>query len=286
MRRFFPVFIFSIITLGCLSAPKIPTPEPYGKRYVTRGRDLVKGLAACGYCHGASSDPDSPLSGGRVFYDKYGEVRAANITPSQSGIGDWTAEEISRAIRFSLGRDEEYLSLDLHQHYRWMSDEDIYAVIAYLRTLEPVRNVVKKRDVSFVDRYTTGILEKQRTVAGYVPSLEPSEPISYGGYLVDHVAGCARCHNSPSSLLEEEKYLDGGQEIKIVGEDPRSAPNITGSKVFGIGSWSENDIVSYLKTGRAPGNRISDERFCPTNFYSKGFGQDLFAVAKYLKSLE
>ncbi len=284
--RFLIAFLIIATLIGCLSAPSIPTPEPYGQRYIKRGAELVKGLAACGYCHGDSAQPDSPLSGGRSFEDKYGEVLAANITPSQTGVGDWTAEELSRAIRFSIGRDEEPLSIEAHEGYRWMSDQDVYSIIAYLRTVKPVDHEVERRSLSIVDRYTVGLLESHLTVAGYVPSLDSRNVREYGKYLVNNLARCATCHNSPESLLEEEQFLDGGKEIKLSSGENRVAPNITGSKTFGIGSWTQSEIVSYLKTGQAPGNKISDQRFCPTHFYKNAFGQDLFAIAKYLKSVE
>lgn len=245
---------------------------------------LVEGLAACGYCHGAQPSPSAPLSGGREFSDSYGPVLASNITPSKSGIGNWSTEEIIRLLRASLDRDKQQVSTEVHAGYEWLSDNDTLAIVAYIKSLPPVKQDVEHRSLTFVERNTTGLLEGRREVNGYVPDLDPKHGNEYGQYLTDHVARCGYCHNSEGSLLVNVGYLTGGKLVRN-SQGEKLAPDITNSNLYGIGDWSEDAIVTYLQSGRTPDGKKSDSAFCPVGFYAGSDPQDLKAIARYLKSL-
>ncbi|NMC62557.1 MAG: cytochrome c, partial [SAR324 cluster bacterium] len=255
-----------------------------GEIYSKRGETLVKGLAACGVCHGQISDPESPLIGGRVVEDIYGEVTAPNITPGKTGLGDWTTTEIMQAIRNSINKDEEDISQAVHKGYLWMSDEDLLAVVGYLKSLTPYENEVDRRHVSFVSRNTTGFWESKKEVKGHVPAIIPTDKVAYGEYLVNHVANCAFCHNSPSTLLRGESFLGGGKTIKREGVE-RVAPPLHNGQDSSIFGWSEKDIIHYLKTGMTPENNAINPLFCPTNFYRNAPEQEIEAIAAYLKTV-
>ncbi|MEZ4753247.1 MAG: hypothetical protein R3A13_02930 [Bdellovibrionota bacterium] len=245
---------------------------------------MVKSLAACAYCHGQYPGPDSALQGGRIQKDIYGAVAAANITPSKSGIGDWSTQDIVRAIRSSIDKDEEIISDEVHDGYEWMSDQDVLSITAYLRTLTPIKNEVERRSVGFISRNTTGLMEGHEEVSGYVPSIQPKFTLEHGRYLVEHVARCTRCHNSEGGMLSEEKYLFGGKVI--AGENgEKIAPNISSSTLYGIGGWTEEQIVAYLRSGETPEARIIDIDYCPIRFYSRANTEDLYAIAVYLRSV-
>ncbi len=273
-----------LFVFGCRSSAPIPMPEPQGEQYVKRGSELANGLAACGFCHGLTPDPQAVLSGGRHLEDLYGEVYAPNITPSQSGVGDWSSQDLVRAIRLSVGPEDVRLSPKFHKGMEWLADEDVYSIVAYLRTVTPVDSDVTRRELSTIDRYTVGILDSAKEVEGYVPALDPKNQKAYGQYLTNHIARCSTCHNSPGTLLTTESYLAGGQEFEANGE-VRLVPNITGSETFGIGSWDEEEIVHYLRTGRVPGNRVVDPAFCPVGFYKNAKESDLLAIAHYLRTV-
>ncbi|MCB0353930.1 MAG: hypothetical protein KDD64_10410 [Bdellovibrionales bacterium] len=270
---------------SCHQAIPVPPPQSFPPQYTSLGRDLVHGLAACGFCHGSRPEPGVVLSGGIPLRDTYGSVIAPNITPSNSGIRGWNVQEIADAVRASLAPDGRSLASEHHQGYQWMSDDDVYRIVAYLQTQPPVETSYETREIGFIDRYTSGILEQRKEVDGVVPSLEGTAAPIYGQYLVEHVARCDQCHSTPGDFIAEEKYLQGGREISRAGEI-RVAPNITGSKVYGLGSWSIPEIVRYLQTGQVPGNRRTDPRFCPTQFYARAKESDLSAIAVYLLSTE
>lgn len=281
----------ALAVLGlCLffAACSAPEPEiitrPADSRYVERGRILVNGLAACGFCHGASPAPYSPLVGGRSQYDKYGEVKAPNISPSRSGIGDWTTTELFNVFRASRNREREALSPEIHRGFEWMADQDLLSVIAYLKDLPAQENKVPRRTISALDRHTTGFCDVDREVRGYVPSISPRHSLEYGQYLVNHVARCQSCHNAPGALLGGENYLAGGKVIRG-SQGEKAAPGITNSEIYGIGAWSAEAIVQYLMSGKTPDNRFIDADYCPVGFYRFTDRSDLLSIARYLKTV-
>lgn len=282
-RFCFAVLAIAFIT-GCTATETDPVSEPPANQYIERGRMLVKGFAACGFCHGETPDISAVLSGGRKQNDKYGDVKAPNITPANSGVREWTTMDYLHLFRTFTNRSGNRISSELHRGFEWLSDSDIFAIVSYLKNLPPVENEVDRRSVSFVERNTVGVMEADREVSGHVPDIDKSYQLEYGEYIVNQVARCGSCHNTPPTLFDSEKYLSGGNIIKNeFGE--KLAPNITTSEDLGIGSWSEDEIVEYLQTGVGPGNRESDSNFCPTGFYRNGLPEDLISVAKYLKSV-
>lgn len=272
------------LALGCsfqareLEVARPPTGE------VARGALLVRGVAHCGYCHGAAPSPTAPLVGGQLVYDRYGSLAAPNLTPARSGLADWDASDIVRAIRASTTPSERALSPDVHRGYEWMSDADAYAIAAYLQSLAAVENQVPRRELSTFTKYTTGLFEGRRAVRSFVPSLEPQHGALYGEYLVDHVARCGSCHNTPATIFSSGRYLEGGGVVRV-GDDERIAPNITNSRSRGIGDWHEQQIVRYLEQGVTASGEQIDSRFCPTNFYRLAPREALQAIAQYLTTV-
>ncbi len=176
-----------------------------------RGEYLVRGPAACGACHGADpGKPESPLSGGRQFQDRFGSVYAANITPDEiTGIGGWKLPEIMRAIRAAQDRNNKPLSIDLHSTYRWMSDGDAKAIAVYLQSLEPVESQVERRELGTFDKKKWGIFPVYRDVEGYVTSPPRAVSAPYGRYLSYHVAGCYSCHTPEGGVVEDAAPFSG-----------------------------------------------------------------------------
>jgi hypothetical protein len=278
------IFIFISGLIGCSSPPPEPIAQPVEERYISRGRELVSGLAACGYCHGLQSSPLSPLGGGRIQADIYGEVSAPNLTPAKSGLKSWSADSILAALRAGASEDVEIFSPEVHRGYEWMSDEDALSVIAYIKLLDPVEHTVPRREVSSLDRNTVGFWVGQQNVIGYVPEINKRFSVAYGRYLVDHVARCQSCHNSPGGLVDDEGYLEGGKAVRS-DKGEAVSPALGGSFTNGLGSWSEKDVVRYLRTGMTAQNRYVNPAFCPTNFYTNASETDLLAMARFLKSL-
>lgn len=286
-RRSVPyLLVTSLLASGC-GAPDPalpPPPEEDTQASAQRGHALVTGFGACGFCHSQNGQTNSALSGGRLSRDSYGEVAGPNITLSQSGIGDWTEQQLKALLRTNTRPDGSELGGERHRGFEWLADRDITAMTAYLRTLPPVDNQVEPRRISFVARNTTGFLDAKIVVRGYIPSLSPGFRVEYGQYVVDHVARCGSCHSKPGGLIASEEYLAGGQEISFDGEY-KVAPNITTSTSAGIGSWSEAAIRDFLRSGRTPEGREVDSKFCPVQFYARAPAEQVEAVVAYLRTV-
>lgn len=279
------IFSFLFIACGCSDPARELLTQPVDPVVAEKGRALVQGLAACGFCHGQATDPSAPLVGGRPFFDKFGEARAANLTPSRSGIGTKTTNEILRAVRASVGSSDRRLSPELHRGFEWLSDEDAVAVVVYLRSLPAVDHAVESRSLGFIDRNTTGFFDRIHEVRGYVPKINARFQPEYGRYLLEHVARCQSCHNSEETLLSSERYLAGGKTIRTdAGE--KTAPGLSSAEGGGLSAWSEQDVVTYLEHGVTPEGVIIDPNFCPTAYYRLAPAADLQALAKYIKSVQ
>lgn len=315
----------------------VTDPESAGS-LIVRGEKLVNGAAACGVCHSyKAGDVRSPLSGGRKMKDSFGALYAANITPSSTGIGGWNVFEVMRAIRSSIDKAGRPLSIDLHQGYRWMSDQDAKAISLYLLSLQPIDNKVERRTLGGFERNRWGIIPIHSEVVGYVPEPTEEASIGYGRYLANNVSNCVQCHtaggaksgNVPfggfyssggftglfreimglfeTAPLEEDlagELLTSNQydnikrpkleerelnalydEAIIEGDFPVGGPNIRGKSEAGLKKWSEEDIVSYLSSGKTPDGEQRERRFCPWDRYARMNPTSKQAIAMYLKSL-
>lgn len=267
-------------------------PANISSSKVTRGEYLVR-AAACGMCHGASyKQPKSPLSGGREIRDSYGRVQVPNITSDiETGIGSWSRPELQTAIRSSIGKDGSYLSVDSHSAYRWMSDEDVSAISDYLLSTKPVKNELPRRKISSFTARKWGLFNQHEPVKGYVPGISQSGGGYYGMYLVNHVAGCQRCHSPSEQSIDSTKFMAGSQGRKFVpnvlydyeGDYPE-APTLRHGEGGMIG-WRVDDLLRFLSTGKGL-TPDTDAKFCPTSYYSFLSEKDKRSIIKYLRSLQ
>lgn len=281
------------ISLCCLvlviSACSAPPPEPLtsfisGQDATGRGAELVRGLAACGFCHGETNQPGAVLIGGRSSYDRYGEVLAANLTPAQSGLAGWTSGDIMHALREEVNKDGEDISHQVHDGYEWMSDNDTLAIVGYLQALPAVENSVNRRSVGFIARNTKGLTDVRKSVKGYVPDINVQHQREYGQYLADNVARCNFCHAGAEGIFGDAPYLGGGQMVKTAAGE-KEAPNISGDTTEGIGNWTEGQLLTYLKTGVTPEHNRVDKNFCPVEYFSRARDSELATLILYLKSV-
>ena len=271
--RFFLILISLVLLLSCSPVPVEPISQPVDPRYIIRGKELVNGLAACGACHGKN------LTGKDIYDFDGNEVFAANLT---------NASEVGSTYLFALvkasGMDNDSnFSSWAHKGYEWMSDEDTLSVVAYLKLLDPLR--LESNHGIQTDRENSEFITDSIAATGYVPQINKNAQTAYGKYLVDNVARCQVCHNGLEGFFSDEEYLAGGKTLHT-GSEEITVPSLK------ISSWSESQIINYLKTGSKnqlavkPGRSSSAKaKICPTEFYSKASNQDLLAITTYLKSL-
>jgi mono/diheme cytochrome c family protein len=211
---------------------------------VARGKHLLEAVTPCSECHADdySGDELFDVPGMATLY-------ASNLTSGEGGIGgrytDWV-----RAIRHGVDEQGNGLWIMPSEYWNNIGDADLGAMIAYLKTLPPVDNVVPERSAGVSGRIaiTVGLfgelIPAQLIDHGVsrVPAPEPGETAQYGRYLVSF-AGCRLCHGD---------NLGGGTPP----DSDLRAPNITDSGA--VGTWSLSDFTTTLRAGVTPGGNTLD----------------------------
>jgi mono/diheme cytochrome c family protein len=236
----------SAFTLGLLFA-LVTSADAAGD--AQRGRAVFTLAAGCG-CH---TSKDGPIgAGGGEVPTPFGKFYGSNITPDPAtGVGAWSDAEVEAAIRRgdARGKGVESPAMPYYQ-YAGMSDTDVADLIAYLRSLPPVRRANRTHEGELpLARwaYRAWRLLFVRSIAA--PVAAPAGGVERGRYLVDHVAICTDCHTPRNRLgvPERSMYLAGSAHGP--GGDP--VPNITPDPT-GIGDWDVADIVRLLTQGMLP----------------------------------
>src|SRR5271169_2511730 len=170
---------------------------------LARGRYLFTSSTGCTGCH---SVHDWNTHGGPImpgaegvgqvmwFTNLPGRIVAPNITPDpETGAGNWTDDQLARAIREGIGHDGRALfPMMPYTHFREMSDEDLASVIVYLRSLPPVRHELPKTEIIFPVKYLIRNVPEPVT-SPVSDGIIASDPAKYGAHLVN-LAGCGDCH--------------------------------------------------------------------------------------------
>jgi mono/diheme cytochrome c family protein len=259
---------------------------------VARGKYIFGATGGCG-CHTESKGLVN--AGGRKYDGPYGAVYSANITPDiKTGIGGWTDEQIITAIR--LGRrpnGERLVPVHPFISFNGMADEDLKALVAFLRTVPPVNrtNTPKKITVPMFDSVFLPAWLMAFAAKETPPPAAPVSGVARGEYLVHAVAHCGECHTPRSAMtmaVDNSRFLAGNP--KKTGPEGQATPNITPDKATGLGDWTEAQIVTYLGTGNRPDGDVAgglmEEMIQGTLAGLKDLTKaDLQAIARYLKSI-
>jgi mono/diheme cytochrome c family protein len=267
---------------------------------IQRGSYLVNTILACGNCHtprdaAGALIPDKALSGGLTISTPAFVATAPNITPDRdTGIGDWTDAEIKRALTEGLRPDHGRLpgiplaAVMPAGFYKAMLQEDLGAIVAYLRTVNPVRNAVPEPEYrSSPHREPYPEAEK-----GFKAS-ELSDPVRHGAYLVT-IGHCMECHSAWAAGVSD--YVNGlgrggrpfspalihGLAAKWQGSVAR---NITSDPKAGIGAWTDEDIVRAIRQGIARDGRHLNPPMA-IQFYSGLSDADVHDIVAYLRTLK
>lgn len=277
------------------SAPDITvelTPER-----LARGEYLTTHVMGCVDCHSQRdfslySGPVTgvPFAGGGEEFTKKtgapGNFYASNLTPYF--LKDWTDGEIYRAITTGVAKDGRALFPAMPYHlYGQASTEDIYSVIAYLRSLPAHPNDVPESKADFPFSVIMKFIPQKNT-HGEIP--DHNNIVEYGKYMIT-VSGCIDCHTpmKKGKYIMEEAYSGNGEFI-LPGGVVRSA-NITPDRETGIGGWSEEMFVNRFKmysdslyTHQKVGNGFNT--IMPWTLYAGMQEYDLKAIYAYLHTLE
>jgi mono/diheme cytochrome c family protein len=224
-----------------------PLPELYASTdpaVIERGRYLVRGPAHCTGCHGED------LAGGRDFKIPIGIFRTPNLTPDLvTGIGARSDGEIARALRHGVGHDGRALLAIMP--FAHLSDEDLVAVISYLRSLPAVSRKVLKNAPNVLGRIVRAFVLEPVGPTREIPARAPAGVgVERGAYLAESVANCVGCHTERdmgTGAFVGERFAGG---FKM---GPYVTRNLTPDPKTGwIRSWSEDDFVARFRAGVGP----------------------------------
>jgi mono/diheme cytochrome c family protein len=260
-------------------------PDRQAFEQIEKGHYLAT-VADCYACH-TVPNVGKPFAGGRAIETPFGVITSSNITPdADTGIGAWSDEQFDNAVRKGLHPDGSRLYPAMpFPSYTKMSREDVLAIFAYLKTVEPVHQPVKSNTLPFPFNIRAALRVWDAlyfTEGEFQPDGRQSPAWNRGAYLVQGPGHCTACH-TPKTLLGGDKTGDNLRGFNLQGW---FAPDITGDTNQGLGQWSEADITGYLKTGHnrmtAATGPMAEEIVDATSQYSD---DDLKAIATYLKSL-
>jgi mono/diheme cytochrome c family protein len=263
---------------------------------IERGNYLVNTVMACGNCHSPRDAEgriiaDRALSGGLTFDTPAFVATAANITPDrETGIGGWSDEEIKRSLIEGMRPDHGKLAgtalaaIMPANFYKALLPDDLAAVVAYLRSVKPVRNEVAApvyklpvhRD-AYPDADT-----------GFTNAMM-ADPVKHGAYLAT-IGHCMECHSAWSRGVSDFKtgLGKGGRAFPLregTPDGPTSiAANITSHPTAGIGGWSEAEIARAIRQGLARDGHALKPPMA-FGFYAGIKDADLKDIIAYLRTV-
>ncbi|WP_460673300.1 cytochrome C [Larkinella ripae] len=294
------------VVVSCCVHPKAYSPETGRIRTVSfsaspalleRGRYLTHHVAVCLDCHSKRDYsrlagpvvPGTWGAGGEEFGKNYGlpgTYYARNITPF--ALKNWSDTELLLAMTAGVSKNGKPLfPLMPYANYGKMDENDATAILAYLRTLEPVENVVPASKPSTPLKLAMRMMPHK---ARFQPRPTEKNSVDYGRYLVT-MAGCADCHTKRAmGGLAKKAAFAGGTEIVLKTGTLRTA-NITPDPETGIGTWTKADFIQRFKTYdpatfKAPEVGSGFNTVMPWSMYAGMSEQDLGAIYDYLKTVK
>ena len=249
---------------------------------VARGRALAI-AGDCAACHTAPGGV--PFAGGLPLQTPFGVIMTPNITPDdKTGIGGWSRDNFARAMHEGRRPNGAYLYPAFpYPYYTKVTRRDTDAIFDYLRSLAPVANSVDRRTLPFPFSIRTAMLGWNALYfrpGAFVPDAQRSQEFNRGAYLVEGLGHCGACH-TPLNALGANK---AGQFLQGNQIDDWTAPNITNDAQSGLGNWSVDEIVKYLRTGQNSTSFASGPmKEVVENSTSMMSDADLKAMAVYLK---
>ncbi|MBV4453619.1 MULTISPECIES: cytochrome c [Pseudomonas] len=284
--RVIATFAASLAWLSSCSVSAAETDLVKQGEYLARAGDCVA-------CHTAKGG--KPFAGGLPMETPIGVIYSTNITPDKTGLGDYSFEDFDKAVRHGVAKSGSTLYPAMpYPSYARVSQSDMQALYAYfMKGVEPVAQENKDSDIPWPLSMRWPLAAWRwmfaPEVADYQAPANADPVISRGAYLVEGLGHCGACH-TPRALTMQEKALsatDGNTFLS--GSAPLEgwiAKSLRGDHKDGLGGWSEEQLVQFLKTGRSDRSAVfggmSDVVVHSMQYLSEN---DLTAIARYLKSL-
>lgn len=265
---------------------------------IERGRYLANAVTVCMDCHSTRdwskfSGPIMPGTfgkGGERFDQSVGfpgVYYSKNITPAS--LNRYTDGELYRVITTGVNKEGRAMFPVMpYSHYGKMDDEDIYSIIAYVRTLEPIENAVAESVSDFPMNVILNTIPAKGTPQ---KKPDPADQVNYGKYMVN-ASGCIECHTQvDKGQIIESLAFSGGREFAFPDGGLIRSTNITPDNETGIGQWSEAAFVqrfkAYADSAYVPPSVKPGEynTIMPWTMYANMTEQDLSAIYAYLRTV-
>jgi mono/diheme cytochrome c family protein len=274
----FGLLSFASLSFGILAA-RSETP-------IERGRYLVHGIVACGNCHTPKDSDgkaiaDRELAGGPVFNAPVFHAVTPNITPdTETGIGNWTDDQIVNAIRNGKRPDGTTIGPPMPiAYYRNMSDSDVRAIVAYLRTVKPIKNKTEKSSykISLPTQYGPTVVS--------VPDVPRTDKVAYGQYLATALGHCMDCHTPRvNGRSDMSRVGAGGREFEAPSGGLITSANLTPADDAGIAHWTDAELKNAIVYGVRPGRPLVP--VMAFEWYKNISSDDLDALVAYIRTLK
>jgi cytochrome c2 len=270
--------------------------EPTAER-IEKGKYLFNSVYLCVDCHSKRDFsklsgpvvPGTEGAGGQRFGEELGlpgTVYSKNITPA--GVGDWTDGELFRAITEGVSKDGEPLfPLMPYLVYGTKDKEDIYSIIAYMRTLPPIKNDIPKKDLDFPMNLIVRTVPQK---SNFTQRPDTTDKIALGKYYAD---ACNDCHTpSEKGKFNMDKYLAGGMEVTMPGNKVVRSANLTPDMETGLGSWTREQFIQRFKMCSTPEYKNINVKegefnsFMPWTLFANMKEEDLGAIYDYLRTVK
>jgi mono/diheme cytochrome c family protein len=274
-----------LAVIGLFCAPALASEAP-----ADRGEYIAR-LGNCVACHSIPGAP--PFSGGLKMATPLGAIYATNITPdSTHGIGAYTYEDFDRAMRLGIAKDGHRLYPAMpYPSYAKMNEEDMRALYEFFMKQVPAAEVPNKPSeipTPLNWRWPLAVwnmlfAEDDR----YEVKADKDAAWNRGAYLVQGLGHCGACH-TPRGLAFNEKAYDESDDAFLVGAplDNWSASNLRQDVNTGLGRWTQEDLVEFLKTGHNKyGTAFGTMTEVINNSTQFMTDTDLNAMATYLRSI-
>lgn len=266
--------------------------EKENAELVARGEYLFHGAAHCSACHttaeqgAAIKGGDRPApTGGHVWkMGPIGTLTSPNITPhDQTGVGKWTDEDIARVIKYAQ-RPDGTTSVFMRFALGKIADDDVKALVSYIRTLQPVEKQQQPHEVGFLGKMIFGdVAPRENTVKESVPM---GATVERGRYLALGPAVCVGCHSETDGFEVKagREFVGASEPMPSEFEDDPNmyrAPNLTPDATGISGKWTEEQFIARFKEGRQhKGSPM------PWGNYQNLQDDDIKALWLFLKSLK
>ena len=260
---------------------------PLDAAAVARGH-AVAIAGDCAACHTrpaghAAASQGTPYAGGYAIETPFGSIVSTNITPDRkTGIGDWTERDFFQAVRHGRSPSGLLYPAMPYPSYVQISDTDMHDLWSYMRSLKPVSNDSGGTHLGFP--YNIRLLMAGWNLLffeNHAFAADQSRPAEWnrGRYLVDALGHCGGCHTAKNALGGDKTYLAGGA---LQGW---YAPALDNGTEHGLGNWSQDDLIAYLKIGSnnhaIAAGPMAEEVERSSQFMPPA---DLAAISTYLKS--